>query len=270
MRDDVDWNEVPARPDEPDFENVLAVLRGDCPSRPTLFEFFMNGPLYERLAWERSGAGPDEKTAGPGVLVLGFRNAGYDYVTFLPPGFGFYAGDVESKHTRSLNEGAVITDRASFDAYAWPDPDAANYAALDELAAHLPDGMKLVSQGPCGILENVVRLVGYDRLCYMLVDDQTLARDVFDAVGSRLAAFYRRLAQHPAVGAVIGNDDWGFKSQPMLSPDDLRRYVFPCHKQIVKAAHAAGKPAILHSCGNLETVMDDIIDDIGYDAKHSY
>ncbi len=56
----------------------------------------------------------------------------------------------------------------------------------------------------------------------------------------------------------------------MLSPDDLRRYVFPWHKKIVEIIHAAEKPAILHSCGNLVLVMDDIIDDLKYDGKHSY
>jgi uroporphyrinogen decarboxylase len=56
----------------------------------------------------------------------------------------------------------------------------------------------------------------------------------------------------------------------MLSPADMRRYIFPWHKRIVEAIHAAGKPAILHSCGNLEEVMDDVIDDMAYDAKHSY
>ena len=50
----------------------------------------------------------------------------------------------------------------------------------------------------------------------------------------------------------------------------MRRFVFPWHKKLVAAAHAAGRPAILHSCGNLAPVMDDIIDDIGYDGKHSY
>jgi len=34
--------------------------------------------------------------------------------------------------------------------------------------------------------------------------------------------------------------------------------------------HAAGKPIILHSCGKLTEVYDDIIDSIGYDGKHSY
>lgn len=56
----------------------------------------------------------------------------------------------------------------------------------------------------------------------------------------------------------------------MLSVEDMRKYVIPWHKKIVKAVHAIGKPVILHSCGDLDLVMDDIIDDIGYDAKHSY
>ena len=30
------------------------------------------------------------------------------------------------------------------------------------------------------------------------------------------------------------------------------------------------RPAILHSCGQLERVWDDIIDDMQFDAKHSY
>ncbi|MCZ7546405.1 MAG: uroporphyrinogen decarboxylase family protein [Anaerolineae bacterium] len=35
-------------------------------------------------------------------------------------------------------------------------------------------------------------------------------------------------------------------------------------------AHARGKVYILHACGNLEAVMDDLIDDVGIDAKHSF
>jgi len=35
-------------------------------------------------------------------------------------------------------------------------------------------------------------------------------------------------------------------------------------------AHAAGKPFILHSCGQLEAVYDDLIDFCKIDAKHSF
>ncbi|RLI23785.1 uroporphyrinogen-III decarboxylase-like protein, partial [Candidatus Bathyarchaeota archaeon] len=41
-------------------------------------------------------------------------------------------------------------------------------------------------------------------------------------------------------------------------------------KRCVEAAHRRGLPFILHSCGNLEAVMEDLISYVGIDAKHSY
>ena len=250
---------------EPDFENVLKVLRRQRPDRPTLFEFFLNPPLHRRLVGLEEAAPVDNR-----VIVKAFRNAGYDYAMVYGSDFGFKAGVVDSQSTISLNDGAVITDRAGYEAYAWPDPGKADFRILEQAAEVLPPGMKIISQGPCGVLENIIRLVGFDSLCYLLADDPDLTRELFDAVGDRLVRYYQILLQHDAVGAIIGNDDWGYKTQPMLSPDDMRKYVVPWHRKIAAAAHAAGKPAIMHSCGNLKTLMDDIIDDIGYDAKHSY
>ena len=40
----------------------------------------------------------------------------------------------------------------------------------------------------------------------------------FGAVGSRLVRYYEICAAYDTVGALISNDDWGFKSQTMLSP----------------------------------------------------
>ena len=104
----------------------------------------------------------------------------------------------------------------------------------------------------------------------LLADDADLAKGIFDAVGSRLVRYYEICAAFDTVGALIVNDDWGFKTATMFSPADLRWYVFGWTKKIVKVIHKAGKPAILHSCGNLDRVMDDIIDDMKFDAKHSF
>ena len=282
------WDGVPRASQEPDFDNLLAVLGREAPSRPTLFEFFLNGPLYERLAGPaRPGSADPAKTqpprtdapgsnepspelAGALLLAAAFRAAGYDYATVSPPGCRFPAGEVDQIETRSLNEGAVIVDRASLEAYPWPDMEAGDYGLLDEVAGHLPPRMKLIVPGPMGVLENAIRLVGYDRLCYIIADDPGLARDLFDGVGSRLVRYYERVVRCPAVGAVIGNDDWGFKTQTMLAPADMRRFVFPWHTRIVEVAHGAGRPAILHSCGNRREIWDDIIEGMRYDAVHSY
>lgn len=254
---------------DPDFANLLAVLNREAPARPTLFEFFLNDPLYRKLA----GVDPKAELVGiegPRMVMNAFLRAGYDYVTLHASGMHFPTTAVDHLASRSMNDMAIIFGRESYDAYQWPDPDAFDYSVLDSIGAELPKGMKIVVCGPGGVLENVMQLVGYEGLCLMMMDDPDLVEKIFGDVGSRLARYYEIAAPHPAVGALISNDDWGFNAQTMLSPEDMRRLVFPWHERIVEVIHAAGKPAILHSCGNLAPVMDDIIDGMRYDGKHSY
>lgn len=257
---------------KPDFKNLLKVLDKKKPDRPTLFEFFLNIPLYEKLAGAKTAAiDPNWKwcTACP-VVITAFKNAGYDYATVYGSEFMFRCKEPEHKKTISLNAGNTIYDRESFKKYPWPDPELSDYSLIKNAAELLPDGMKLIVWGPGGVLENAIALVGYERLCMLLVDDPQLVDDIFSSIGERLVRYYQISAGYDSVGALISNDDWGFKTQTMLSPVDMRKYVIGWHKKIAKAIHNAGKPAILHSCGKLDEVMNDIICEIGYDAKHSY
>ena len=77
------------------------------------------------------------------------------------------------------------------------------------------------------------------------------------------------MANKNTAGIVVG-DDWGFNTQTLLPVEVYRKYLFPWHKKIVKLAHESGRMAILHSCGKYDSVIEDIIEDIGYDARHSY
>jgi uroporphyrinogen decarboxylase len=256
---------------KPDFNNFLKLLKGEKPDRPTLFELFLNDDLYQKLANEKFKE-PKDKVNRFSIIIKAFAAAGYDYATVYGSEMVFETGKRkhENAKTISLNEGAVITDWESFKSYKWPDPDKYDYSHLQSLDSILPEGMKLMVMGPGGVLENVISLVGYERLCYMIIDEPDLAAAIFDEVGQRLVRYYELSAVYDTVGMLMSNDDWGFNSQTMLSVDDMRKYVFPWHKKITEAIHAAGKPALLHSCGNLSLVMDDIIDYMKFDAKHSY
>ena len=181
------------------------------------------------------------------TTIHAFKNAGYDYSIFHVSGFDFPVKEVEQKASRSINDGAVIVDQASFESCNWQNPAVADYDILKRIATEIPKGMKLVVAGPCGVLENAIRLVGYDNLCYMIIDNPQLAFDVFEEIGSSLVKYYTNIVKYDVVGGIISNDDWGFKSQTLLPPEDMQLFVFPWHKEIVSAAHAAGQPAILHS-----------------------
>jgi uroporphyrinogen decarboxylase len=72
------------------------------------------------------------------------------------------------------------------------------------------------------------------------------------------------------VGGLWGSDDMGFRTGTLAAPHHLREYVLPHHKRLAQLAHDAGKIYLLHSCGNLLAIMDDLIDDVRIDGKHSY
>ena len=259
-------------PRTPDFTNLLRVLRREAPSRPTLFEFIVSGRAVRELLTAHLTYDEGDPLVREKRLIDAYRAAGYDFACVRGRSFGFRSDrhKDKDKSSLSLNDGHVITDRASFEAYTWAEPEDADYTWLDALGAYLPDGMKLLVPGPDGVFETVLSLVGHDNLCYLLYDDPGLVREIFDAVGSRYLRYYERCVTHSAVGAMMADDDWGFKTQTFLSADDMRKYVIPWHRRIAAAVHRAGKPVTLHSCGNIEGIIGDVIDDIGHDGWHSF
>ena len=258
---------------KPDFNQLRKVLNREVPDRPVLFELFMDDEILEELTGESLCHDTPylERTR---IVVEAFRRCGYDYATVHGSRFDImyhmiHSRTSETAESVSLNHGAHIFDDESFEQFPWPEPEDFDYSHLEECAAFLPEGMKLNVMSHCGVLEIAIQIFGYENLCFFLFKKPELVDRVFEAIGRRYVRYYQICASYETVGCLSANDDWGFNTQPMMSPDDLRRYLFPWHRKIVEAIHSAGKPAILHSCGNFSLIVEDLFD-LGYDAKHSY
>jgi uroporphyrinogen decarboxylase len=63
-------------------------------------------------------------------------------------------------------------------------------------------------------------------------------------------------------------DDLGFKTSTLLEPDTIREHIFPQYRRVIDLIHASGKKFLLHSCGCIFDLMEEIIN-LGIDAKHS-
>jgi uroporphyrinogen decarboxylase len=241
---------------EPDFDRFAKALwRDGKPDRVPFYELFANQGIQERIL--------GKKIEGPADSIEFYYRMGYDYA---PTGVGIpmACGDLID-----TSKGYPIRDWQSFEEYHWPDVSDLTYDMFEAVGARLPDGMKMVGQTG-GILETLEGLCGYAGLCVLLCDDRELVAAVAERVGVLWEAAYRGMASIENVGAVVISDDLGFKTQTLISPTDLREFVLPWHKRLAQAIHDHGKPCILHSCGNLEAIMDDLIEDVGIDAKHSY
>ena len=266
----------------PDFNRLETVLRrSGMPDRVPFYELYSNiQPEVLDALGKRPAPSQEERDeieqwrGGMAEHITYMYELGYDYINASARDFAFPRTPDATVMTKEGERAYVmaghhtIGGREDFERYEWPDPSMADYRSLDWVAEIMPEGMKAIA-GSAGILENVMWLLGYEGISYLLQDDRKLVGEMFDAVGSRLVEYDAKQAEYDSVGAMVMGEDMGFKTGTLLSPEVYREFVFPWHKRLVDAIHERGKPIILHSCGNLEEVMEDIID-CGWDAKHSF
>jgi uroporphyrinogen decarboxylase len=104
----------------------------------------------------------------------------------------------------------------------------------------------------------------------LLYDDPELLQAVVDRVGQTIYDAFRAFCEMDKVFALWLGDDLGFKTATLLQPQHLRQYILPWHKRYAELAHRHGQLFLLHSCGQVESVMPDLIEDVQIDAKHSF
>ena len=63
-------------------------------------------------------------------------------------------------------------------------------------------------------------------------------------------------------------DDLGHKTSTLLDPQVIKIHVLPQYRRIIDLVHGTGKQFLLHSCGKIFPLMEDLIS-LGIDAKHS-
>lgn len=164
-----------------------------------------------------------------------------------------------------------ITNWDEFEAFPWPDPLAATTRWLEWYQENLPENMCVIAVGGYGhYAEFLAWLMGYETLCIALCEQRDLVAAMANRLTTMFRAFLEKTLRFDKVKVIWASDDMGFRGATLISPDDLRQFVLPGHKILAEMAHASGRPYILHSCGNLSLIMEDLIEDVRIDGKHSF
>jgi uroporphyrinogen decarboxylase len=272
-------------PVQPDIDELLAVLRREgAPKRVHHIELFLDPEIIEAVD-RRYGLCGDLDRSDPfhtlerDIRVHAFL--GYDafHINFFPSDIfpmpalesGDTAGGDQSRGRREWVEehDAAVRDWADFEGYPWPTVDQIDLSSLEWMEKNLPEGMGCFEL-TASIFETVNFLQGYERLCYNLFDVPDLVAAICGKVGRFFVDFTELICDFECMSVVWGSDDLGFRSATMTSPEFLRQQILPWHRECARIAHEHGKPYLLHSCGNLDAVMEDLIETVGIDGKHSF
>lgn len=274
------------KPFQPDWPGLVdTILRRGTPRRVHNIELFHDGEVRDALTQRfdlARGLRRDDPDYGRKLYIAVQRFCGMDYVRvgmadLAWPLFRQMVADTAGLQRAS---GRAYQDEVhgpimsweDFEKYPWPDPRTpAATRELEWYEQHLPADMCIIASGGCGhFCEMLTWLMGYETFCLALYDQ----RDLVEAIAKRLTDFYRitlqRMLTFDRVKLVWGSDDMGHKTGLLFGPDDMRRYVLAGHRELAALAHAAGRPYLLHACGNLSDVMDDLIEDVQIDARHSF
>ena len=277
---------LPLKNPRPDAARFVDILMGRVRAdRVPLVEYIVDEavlrPVVEGVlgrVWAPDLGDRDSLRAWLNNFIAFWHRLGYDCVRFergLPfaePKVTAAGPEGEGSRPRAWAEehrGAIMS-RQDFDRYPWPRVEDFDFFPFEYIAGHLPEGMGLLTCHAGGPFEHLSWIMSYEGLCVALVEDRELVQAVSDRVGGLLVDFYRNLLGLGKITAVFSGDDMGFRSATLVSPADLRAFVLPWHKKIAALARERGLPYFLHTCGNVEAVMPDLIEDVGIDGKHSF
>lgn len=145
--------------------------------------------------------------------------------------------------------------------YEWRD-DGSEYARLDRLIGD--DGCAVAFWGPSTIPKLLEYDMGTEAFYYLLQDEPGLMSDLIDTIHRREIDAFECLARGPFDVVVLCENT----STTYISPDIYRRYNGPHVRDFVDVMHGAGKTAILHMCGHIRGLLDQITE-TGLDGVHA-
>jgi uroporphyrinogen decarboxylase len=265
---------------------IDGLLGRAAPGRVPLVEYLVDPavmrPIVEGLlgrTWIEPGPDRESQARWLDSFIAFWHKLGYDVVRFeisLPfPENTVLAADRTAAGTGGRRAWAdehrgTIRSWEDFDAYPWPRIEDFDFFPFEYLSRHLPEGMGLIGSHAGGPFEHLSWIMSYEGLCIALAERRDLVKAVADRLGRLMEAFTRHLLELPGLVAVFPGDDMGFKTGPLVSPADLRAFTLPWHERFAGLAHAREIPYFLHSCGNLGTIMDDLVAAVRIDGKHSF
>jgi len=288
IRYDKDYfmNLLQDNPIKPDVEEFIAIIKREKkPERVHHVELFLDGEIRDVIC-QRYDLDRDLDRSDPFYSLKReihiHQFLGYDVFRIEVIHKDFFrmafidAGDTteiggQQRGEREWTEehNGPIQSWEDFENYAWPRVSDIDFRLLEWLEKNLPENMGVYDL-TAHILEMITFLLGFETFAYKLVDDPAL----IDAIGEKVGAFYveytSALCDFSCVPLVWGSDDMGFRTGTLASPSFLGEKVLPWHKKCAQVAHDRGMPYLLHNCGNLDSIMDELIDDVGIDAKHSF
>ncbi len=257
-------------------ERILCAFNHIEPDTVPIMEFIYSRPFYKEVL----GHVPENYNAED--IVLCAQKIGYDAVV-IP--FGGVGGFSTNKENTYADEWGTVYQK---DASAWPSDapvgfpvndaeDFKNYSMPDPNLKKRLDGVntairmnkesdKFIIGNVRGPFSGSWLLTGFENFCIQMYDDEEFINELVSKVTDFYITGGLRMLE-AGVDALLFADDYGSNSAPFMSPAQFKKCIVPHMKRMIDTFKGKGAKVIMHSDGNLNQLLDIIVDQ-KIDAYH--
>jgi uroporphyrinogen decarboxylase len=155
-------------------------------------------------------------------------------------------------------EGCVLPE-PTLVGYELPDPEAEQvFAVIEQQIERNPDCFRVFNIG-FSLFERAWTLRGMENLLMDFVENPGFVHDLLNAIGDYNVAQAKR-AMAFDIDAVYFGDDWGQQFGLIMGPHYWREFIRPVLARMYGAVRAGGKFVMIHSCGDVDELFDDLVD----------
>jgi uroporphyrinogen decarboxylase len=179
-----------------------------------------------------------------------------------------FKSGVNEHHSTTQWIGFTITDSKIWDEHKSrlkPTKDRINWDSLKSNNEMIDRGILTVAFHPIGFDPNS-QIFGQPQLLMAMVEEPDWVHDIFDVTTNLGIELFKMMIDSGAkFDAAMTTDDLGYCAGPFFSPKHYRSLLKPYHKRFCDFCHENGMKTILHSCGNINQLIPDLID-AGWDC----
>jgi uroporphyrinogen decarboxylase len=150
------------------------------------------------------------------------------------------------------------------DAYPWPDFTDPTCYDLTRWTVANAEGRYVLAELPANFFERPKQLRGDTEFLLDLRAEPQRVEDLLQRMEDTSADVVRRFARLGAHG-ILMTDDWGMQDRLWIDPALWRRIFKPRYAALVRVAHEEGMHFILHSCGYISDIIEDLVE-VGLDC----
>ncbi len=164
-------------------------------------------------------------------------------------------------------KGSVIAE-PTMQGYTFPDPcDERIFKNVNSDIASKPDMFRVFQIG-FSLYERAWTLRGIENLLMDFMINPEFAHELLDAICDYNIAQIDKALTYD-IDALYFGDDWGQQKGLIMGYDLWKEFIYPRLQRMYKRAKDAGKYVMIHSCGDVDELFDDLVD-IGLDCFNPF